>query len=107
MTSGEVRATGRREIGINVETDFHDCDIVGLVCARRTRDSADTAKIYNAGVSVALFFLQHATNLVVSSGENSRSRSSGRHLDSLTGFPVHADRADVQEAGANKVSALE
>lgn len=50
-------------------------------------------------MSVALCFLQQATNLVLSSGESSRSRSSVRKLDSLTLFPVQADAPRVHETG--------
>jgi len=50
---------------------------------------------------VALCFLQHATNWVFSSGENSRSRTSVRRLVCLTKFPVQADLARVHETGAN------
>src|ERR1700734_3725360 len=99
MTLSDVCATGRREIGMYVETLFHDFDGAATVWVWSSSDSADTAKVCSAGVCVALCILQQATNLAFSSGENSRSRTSVRKLDSLTGFPVQADPPRVQETG--------
>jgi hypothetical protein len=41
-------------------------------------------------------------NLVFSSGENSKSRTSVRKVDCLTKFPVQADLPRVHETGANR-----